>query len=203
MEQEDVRIDEFFDSKIMPYGMKLTHLPTGLMVQGNCKNESSVQRLQTTLMDQLAIFVGQAEGQDRKHKRFGEATENNILRAQVEAMAEQIAKLMAAVNMPVPQPKPAKMTFVPKKAKGWTAKRRAKQEATIAARKAGKEVKRILARKAKVADTPAGEKTEEELLAEQMRPPTDIPRALPKDHISHGSTVARVSPESQARGYKP
>jgi hypothetical protein len=184
MNMEDVRIDSYFDSKIMPYGMKCTHMPTGLSVTGNCKNEGSQNQLQRTLLDQLAIFVGQHEAKEGITRRVGDQAENDMLRAQLAAMQEQIIQLIA--KMPadgtkiMAEPKKAE----PKKAKGWPK---------------GKP------RKAKTAkaDTPTGEMTEAELIKQQMRPPTDRPVPLPKDHISHGSTVAKVSPELQAKGVRP
>jgi hypothetical protein len=195
MNMEDVRVDSYFDSKIMPYGMKCTHMPTGLSVTGNCKNEGSQNQLQRTLLDQLAIFVGQHEAKEGITRRVGDQAENDMLRAQLAAMQEQIIQLIAkmpADGTKIMAEQPSKsvakrlevQTEPPKVRKGWPK---------------GKP------RKAKTAqaDTPTGEMTEAELIKQQMRPPTDRPVPLPKDHISHGSTVAKVSPELQAKGVRP
>lgn len=192
MNQEDLRIDEYFDSAVMPFGMKITHLPTNLHVQGNCKHETSKMNMQRTLMDTLAIFVGQAEGkQDAGTKRKVQA-DNEALRIEVAELREMVRQLVG--KSPVTRastPAPAK----PKrrgKSKGWSEERRQAASERMRERQAKKK-----------ADTPLGAKTEEELLREQMRPPTDAPQRLPKAHQSHGSVVAVVSPESQARGYRP
>src|SRR5271169_1155924 len=188
MNLEDVNKSEYFDSAIMPYGMKLTHLPTGLSVRGNCKHEQSKLNMERTLMDTLGIFVTQAESQDASLKRKSKAEqENEALRSQLEQMQIQLDNLAGALagkvnGTPVksePKPKAAK----PKNKGGWTPERRAQQAATIAARKQAAEPKMI--------DTPTGPMTEEQLMRQTLRPPTEAPQRLPKAHTSHGATVAK------------
>ncbi len=198
MELQDIRIDEYFDSPVMPFGMKITHLPTGLHVMGNCKHESSKMNLQRQLTDQLGIFVAQAEGKDASLRRKSAAErDNEMLRDQLSAMQAQIDRLSGrkpAKPEPVAAPVPTKRKPKKKGKGGWSEERRAA---------AAERMRQMQAEKHGKVATPAGAKTEAQLLAEQMRPPTDAPRPLPKAHASRGSTVAVVSPESQARGYRP
>jgi hypothetical protein len=186
MNLEDVRVDEYYDSKVMPYGMTCTHVPTGLRVMGNCKNESSVMTLKRTLLDQLAIFVGQEEGRTGKVTASREAAENDSLRATIAQMQQQMAQMMSMLGQqPAVAKKVVPVPVAAVKAKGWPK-----------GKPRGKKAAKTIA-------TPAGELTEAELIAQQMRPPTDVPVRLPQEHHSHGATVVKVSPELQAKGYRP
>ncbi len=188
---EEVRVDEFFANSQMPHGIKLTHLPTGLQVEGNCRNETSKANLQTTLMNVLGQFVASSEW--AKKSRAAPASsddENAYLREQLRSMQAQLDRLIGNKDPGPKVQRIAKPTKAKKAKGGWTAERRAAASARMVKQQADK----------KAAEP---EPDEAELLRQQMRPPTDAPAVLPKVHQSHGSTVAVVSPESRARGYRP
>ena len=155
LDLEEVKIESFFFSSQMPYGMRVKHLPTGLEVVGNCKNETSQNSMQRTLLDALAMSVqkNMTDEQRALKQPMGLQMANESLQAQLVAMQEQIRELIAKKDQPKERKKPGRKP------------------------------------KAK-ASTPAGEKTEEQLIAEQMRPPSDPPMQM--QHIqSRGSTVAK------------
>ena len=184
MNLEDITKSEYFDSPIMPYGMKITHMPTGLSVQGNCKHEQSKLGMERTLIDTLGIFVAQAESQDASLKRKSKTEqENDLLKSQLAAMQAQLDKLAGSLA-------PTSKSVVKRIEAQTNGKRRGRPP------KAKAEAKPMV-------DTPQGPVPEEEFIRRALRPGTDRPQPLPKAHTSHGSTVAVVSEESQAKGYRP
>src|ERR1700751_5676206 len=197
MNLDDINISEYFDSAIMPFGMKITHLPTGLSVRGNCKHEQSKLNLQKTLMDTLSIFVSQAEGEDASLRRKSAAEiENEDLRAR---LARLEAMLIRGDAKPAEEPAPKRGRLAkvkePKESKpGWTPERRAAAAERMKARQAAKygNVPRETTDPASPkVDTPLGPMTEQEFIRRAMRPATDPPQQLPKAHASHGSTVVK------------
>jgi hypothetical protein len=201
MNLDDINISEYFDSPIMPYGMKITHLPTGLSVRGNCKHEQSKLNMQRTLVDTLGIFVSEAESRDASLKRKSAMeVENEELRARLARLEEMVMRADNTGSLPVPgqpesltQPAPKKRGRPAKEAKpekkgGWTPERRAAAAERMKARQAAKH-----APAGPVVDTPMGPMTEEELIRKTMRAPTEPPQRLPKAHTSHGSTVAKTN----------
>jgi hypothetical protein len=207
MQLDDINISEYFDSAIMPYGMKITHLPTGLSVRGNCKHEQSKLNLQKTLMDTLSIFVAQAEGENSNLRRKSAAEiENEELKARLARLEAMIIRGGERVPAPKPQNKPqqsaplineqpipkrGRLSKTPKPkeaAAGWTPERRAAAAQRMKDRQAAKYGLNPTAPKI---DTPLGEMTEEQLLRQTMRPPTEPPQRLPKAHQSHGGTVVK------------
>lgn len=173
---EEVRVDEFFANSQMPHGIKLTHLPTGLQVEGNCRNEASKANLQTTLMNVLGQFVASSEWAKKSRTAPAGDDENAYLREQLRSMQAQLDRLSAPA-VPKAQ-RVAKPTKAKKVKGGWTAERRAAASARMAKQQADK----------KAAEP---EPDEAELLRQQMRPPTDAPAVLPKVHQSRGGTVAK------------
>ena len=172
---EEVRIDQFYANSSSPFGMKITHLPTGIQVEGNCKNEQSLGNVQNALMNALGQFV--ASDMAKRPKVNGVPamvdSENAYLREQLLAMQAQLNALMSAER--------ATKALKPAKAA------KAKRGMSAANRKAASE--RMKARHA--AKAPAEpEPAEATLLAQQMRPPTDAPMDLPHRQ-SKGSTVAK------------
>ena len=210
MNLDDLLISEYFDSSIMPYGMKITHIPTGLSVMGNCKHEQSKLNLQRTLTDTLGLFVTEAESKDASLKRKSAMeVQNEQLKAQLAEMKANIERLMeqAGRDSQVVRQRPHKAPSVgstptpaTKSKRGWSPEQRAAAAQRMKDRQAARYG---LKKPEQKVDTPAGEKTEEELIREQMRTPNQRPQRLPKAHESHGGTVVQVSPEAQARGFKP
>jgi hypothetical protein len=202
MNLEDISKSEFFDSPIMPYGMRITHMPTGLSVQGNCKHEQSKLGMERTLIDMLGIFVAQAESQDASLKRKSRVEqENDELRARLARLEEMVAGPPKVTVGDIIESAQRVLAKGGKRAKGgWTPERRAAAAERMKARQAKKygkdEVKPVI-------DTPQGEMTQEQFIRQALRPATDAPQRLPKAHQSHGTTVVKVSEESIARGFKP
>ncbi len=184
IQTQDIRVDEFFANPVMPFGMRITHVPSCITVEGNCRSEQGKGNLHATLMNALAQFVANETPQATNGNAA--QAENDMLREQLLLMQEQINAMMArgAASEPAPAPKkPAPAKAKGRKArKGWTEERRAA---------AADRMRAMVARRVK---TPAGEQTEAELLAQQMRPPTDAPMALPRNP-GHGlaGTVAKSS----------
>src|ERR1700687_1423535 len=180
---EEVRIDQFYANSSSPFGMKITHLPTGIQVEGNCKNEQSLGNVQNALMNALGQFVANEMGKRPKVNGAPAADdENAYLREQLLAMQAQLNALMAAQQ-------PNAFTNVERAAKALKPAKAAKAKRGMSAanRKAASE--RMKARHA--AKAPAEpEPAEATLLAQQMRPPTDAPMDLPHRQ-SKGSTVAK------------
>jgi hypothetical protein len=200
MQLDDINISEYFDSAIMPYGMRLTHLPSGLSVAGNCKHEQSKLKLRDTLTNQLSIFVSQWEGENKDHVRKSAAEiENEELRlrlARLESMLlgdkPQKAKdpEIAAMDK-FPAPKRGRLAKVkPEKSSSWSPERRAAAAQRMKDRQAAKYGLNPPGEAPKV-DTPMGQMTEQEFVRRAMRPPTDPPQKLPKAHDAHGSTVVK------------
>lgn len=185
---DEIRIDTYFDSAIMPYGMKVTHLPTGITLAGNCKNENSQNTLQRQLLDALALAVQTQAKEGPRHDDSLQA-ENEMLHRQLAAMQEQIrelARMQSRADMrpdSVPKPavpvSPAATVAVPKLGGRGKYPRSEETKAKIAAT--------LRARKAA-----AKEPSLDTLIKEQMRPPTDVPVPLPKAHQSRGRTVAKT-----------
>ena len=183
---EEVRVDQFYANASSPFGMKITHIPTGIQVEGNCKMEQSLGNVQATLMNTLGQFVASEQNKQPKAtngQRAGIESENAYLREQLLAMQAQLNELLAApkpnaftnVERAAKAQKPAKAA---KKAKGgWTAERREAAAARMRERQAAKKAE--------------PEPDVQALLAQQMRPPTDAPAVLPKTHVSRGTTVAK------------
>jgi hypothetical protein len=202
MNLDDINISEYFDSAIMPFGMKITHLPTGLSVRGNCKHEQSKLNLQKTLMDTLSIFVSQAEGEDASLRRKSAAEiENEELRARLARLEAMVIRGETKPEPVAPAPKrgrPAKVKQPKEFKPGWTPERRAAASERMKARQAAKygNVPRETTAEpaAPKVDTPLGPMTEQEFIRRAMRPATDPPQQLPKTHISHGSTVVKKDP---------
>jgi hypothetical protein len=191
MNLEDITKSEYFDSAIMPYGMKITHLPTGLSVQGNCKHEQSKLQMERTLVDTLGIFVAQAESQDASLKRKSKAEqENDTLKATLAAMQAQLDRLTAMTNQPIVVEKPKN---------GQESRAETKETPQPVVKKRGRPAKA----KPALVDTPQGPVSEEEFIKRALRPATDRPQPLPKAHQSHGATVVKVSDESMAKGFRP
>jgi hypothetical protein len=212
MQLDDINISEYFDSAIMPYGMKITHLPTGLSVRGNCKHEQSKLNLQKTLMDTLSIFVAQAEGENSNLRRKSAAEiENEELRARVARMEAIMQKFPGLEAQPYSKsqvkrieaqaevataPKRGRLSKTPKPkeaAAGWTPERRAAAAQRMKDRQAAKYGLNPPAEPepAPKIDTPMGVMTEQEFIRKAMRPATDPPQKLPKAHDSHGQTVVK------------
>jgi hypothetical protein len=212
MQLDDINISEYFDSAIMPYGMKITHLPTGLSVRGNCKHEQSKLNLQKTLMDTLSIFVAQAEGDNSNLRRKSAAEiENEELKARLARLEAMIMRGGERVPAPKPQNKPQQSApiineqSIPKRgrlsktpkpkeaAAGWTPERRAAAAQRMKDRQAAKYGLTPPAEPepAPKIDTPMGVMTEQEFIRKAMRPATDPPQKLPKAHDSHGQTVVK------------
>lgn len=213
MQLDDINISEYFDSAIMPHGMKITHLPTGLSVMGNCKHEQSKLNLQKTLMDTLSIFVAQAEGENSNLRRKSAAEiENEELKARLarleamllgnsrpttELMISQIKQReVAAMDKLAAPPKRGRLSKTPKPkeaAAGWTPERRAAAAQRMKDRQAAKYGLTPPAEPepAPKIDTPMGVMTEQEFIRKAMRPATDPPQKLPKAHDSHGQTVVK------------
>ena len=208
MQLDDINISEYFDSAIMPYGMRLTHLPSGLSVAGNCKHEQSKLKLRDTLTNQLSIFVSQWEGENKDHVRKSAAEiENEELKvrlARLESLfiGKDSPGAKAARPMVENEPdhpmvikkrgRPAKAK--PEKSSSWSPERRAAAAQRMKDRQAAKYGLNPPADAPKV-DTPMGQMTEQEFVRRAMRPPTEPPQRLPKAHDSHGSTVVKKSPE--------
>jgi hypothetical protein len=208
MQLDDINISEYFDSAIMPYGMKITHLPTGLSVRGNCKHEQSKLNLQKTLMDTLSIFVAQAEGENSNLRRKSAAEiENEELKARLARLEAMIMRGgdIAPDKPPTPRqpglivqpaPKRGRLSKTPKPkeaAAGWTPERRAAAAQRMKDRQAAKYGLTPPAEPepAPKIDTPMGVMTEQEFIRKAMRPATDPPQKLPKAHDSHGQTVVK------------
>lgn len=185
MNLDDINVSEYFDSSVMPFGMCITHVPTGLSVKGNCKHEQSRLSMQRTLTDTLGILVSHHESETGitgiNVSRTKAEQENDQLRTQLMAMQEQIQGLLNASKAT-----PASKVQIEPTKKGWTPERREAAAKRMKERQAVKYPKT----EAKV-DAPTGDLTEAQLMQQVMRPPTDRPQRLPKAHQSHGSTVVK------------
>jgi hypothetical protein len=214
MQLDDINISEYFDSAIMPYGMKITHLPTGLNVRGNCKHEQSKLNLQKTLMDTLSIFVAQVEGENvtlRRKSKSAAELENEELKARLarlEAALEKLAggaahvvrkeelarSLERAAVSKAPKVRKVKPESVDGRAAAWTPERRvaaAQRMKDRQAAKYGRSKPESEPEPAPKVDTPLGPMSEQEFVRRAMRPATDPPQRLPKSHESHGQTVVK------------
>jgi|ERR1700756_583412 len=210
MNLEDITKSEYFDSPIMPYGMKITHMPTGLSVQGNCKHEQSKLAMERVLIDTLGIFVAQAESQDASLIRKSRAErENDELRSRLARLEAALAGSSPLQNKAVqagaedrkgPGTRKERHTARGKKGGAWTPERRAAAAARMKERQAKKYGRK---EPEPTIDTPQGEMTQEEFIKRALRPGTDRPQPLPKAHQSHGTTVVKVSEESLAKGFRP
>jgi hypothetical protein len=207
MQLDDINISEYFDSAIMPYGMRLTHLPSGLSVAGNCKHEQSKLKLRDTLTNQLSIFVSQWEGENKAHVRKSAAEiENEELKMRLARLEEMFMRgnggAVGTTALPEPQAHPAPSKSIvkrreaqkPKGTHNWTPERRAAAAQRMKDRQAAKYGLNPPAESPKV-DTPMGQMTEQEFVRRAMRPPTEPPQKLPRAHDSHGSTVVKKSPD--------
>jgi hypothetical protein len=176
---QDLRIDEYFANPVMPFGMRITHVPSGIMVDGNCRVEQSKGNLHATLMHALNQMVAdEIQPQATNGK-------NDYLREQLLQMQAQLNSLLNAsqdvITSPVAPPAP----------------KRGHPKATAGAGRGhhtvSPEVRQQLSEsmKARHAAKKAQSDEEARLLAQQMRPPSDPPMELGKSHQSHGSVVAK------------
>lgn len=196
----EVNVAEEFGNTSMPHQMRITHLRTYLSVTGNCKNEDSKPKLKDTLMQALAIQVMEY---DRMHPTDpvpddeDEDDEKLMMREELRQMRAQLDALLAGKKPSKAEPKPTKRAAKKAKSKGgWTDERRAQAAERMRKMQASK-------REASTPAEPEPGKSDAELLRQQMRPPTQAPFVLPKDHRSKGGTVVKVSPEALAKGYRP
>ena len=207
----EVHVAEEFGNTSMPHQMRITHLRTCCSVLGNCKNEDSKPKLKDTLMQALALQVMEY---DRMHPtdpvpdEEDDDEEKLAMREQLRFMRAQIDKLMGKApakaelkSKAQPEAKASKRAAKKSKAKpakgGWTPERREQAAERMRKMQAAKRESSTPAEPEPVAPSEA------ELLRQQMRPPTEAPFVLPKDHRSKGGTVVKVSPEALAKGYRP
>lgn len=178
---QDIRVDEFFANPSMPYGIRITHTPSGIAVEGNCRTEAGKGNVHTVLMHVLNQFIA---NETRTESSNGSVEhENDLLREQLLMMQSQINRLLAqpteVVSTPVPPPAP-RSAPAKKSGRGHhnvSPEARQRLSDAMTARHAAKR---------------AQQDEEAKLIAQQMRPPTDAPVNLPKPQ-SHGlaGTVAK------------
>jgi len=184
---QDIRVDEFFANPSMPYGIRITHMPSGIAVEGNCRTEAGKNNVHATLMNVLNQFIAnetKAAGSngDVEH-------ENDLLREQLLMMQAQLNSLLekaSDVSKLKFNPRDVVSTPVEKPVKATRGRPRGHHEVSPEARQRLSE-----AMTARHAANRTAKEEEAKLLAQQMRPPTDAPMELPKSHQSHGSVVAK------------
>jgi len=200
---EEVRIDDMFDNAQMPHGVTITHIPTGIQVHGNCKMETSVPNLKATLLTALGQFVA-SEMIHQPKKTSSNGDESVYLHEVIRSMQAQLDALTRATQVPRADAftnveRAARVAKVANKAargrpskRTWSPERRAAYEAA----KAAEPEPVLTATSYAGGGLPAGTvlhsaaSTEQALIAQQMRAPTDAPAVLPKVRQSKGSTVA-------------
>jgi hypothetical protein len=176
---QDIRVDEFFANPSMPYGIRITHMLSGIAVEGNCRTEAAKNNVHATLMNVLNQFIA---NETKAAGSNGDAEhENDLLREQLLMMQAQLNALLNRTSAPdvvsAPVEKPIKAARGrPRGHHEVSPEARQKLSEAMTARHAAKRVQ---------------QEEEAKLLAQQMRPPTDAPMELPRSHQSHGSVVAR------------
>jgi len=87
--REDVHVAEEFGNNRAPHQYRVTHIPTGIFVLGNTGSEENKGRLLNDLMLALEMAIPQAEKSPPPQ---------NDVQAQLEALQQQIAQLLARQN---------------------------------------------------------------------------------------------------------
>src|SRR6267154_1035363 len=156
---EEVRVDPFYANASMPYGIKITHIPTGIQVEGNCRMETSQDKLRNTLMDALGQFMANEMAKRPKGKSIAAAAvddeEKVYMREQLRLMQAQIDRLS----------QPAGSKSVAKRVKVQRGKKASKMSAEQRAA-VGQRLKAARAAKTAAAEPEPGP-TEAELIAQQ------------------------------------
>jgi hypothetical protein len=87
--REDIHVAEEFGNSRAPHQYRVTHIPTGIFVLGNTGSEENKGRLLNDLMLALEMAIPQAEKSPPAQ---------NDVQAQLEALQQQIAQLLARQN---------------------------------------------------------------------------------------------------------
>jgi hypothetical protein len=174
----EIRVDEFFANPSMPHGIRITHMSSGIAVEGNCRTEAGKNNVHATLMQVLNQFVA---NETRTMSSNGDVEhENDLLREQLLMMQAQINSMLSkssdVISTPVQPPAPRAPAKGKRGHHNVSPEARQRLSESMTARHAAKR---------------AQQEQEEALLRQQMRPPTDAPVNLPKSHQSHGSVVAK------------
>jgi hypothetical protein len=196
LKTNDIRIERYASGVTsMPWAMRLTHIPSNLAVEGNCKMESGYEKLHETLsmaLNQSVMKDWKAPPGQSLHE--GDDAEKQYMQEQIREMQAKIDQLMAG-NVPGQIIPPRRRGRPPKAAKRASSMSAEQRSAVGQRLKAAREAKRP-------PEPEPGRLTDEQVIANAMRPPTDRPVELPSRQ-SKGGVVVKVSDEALRQGFKP
>lgn len=103
---DSVQITQEVRAGPMPHWTTIVHPESGLRVQGNCKNDMSIQATQSKLLDTLGTLLAKHEADTGKKFAKVQATEREqSLQAQLDEMRAMIAQMTGKVDPKVEAPK--------------------------------------------------------------------------------------------------